>query len=51
MMQAAPDQWTARLKWVAIGCVCLALLLFVFYKISLSSSASELNNVAAQVGK
>ena len=51
MMQAAPDQWTARLKWVAIGCVCLALLLFVFYKISLSSAAGELNSVAAQVGR
>jgi type VI secretion system protein ImpK len=50
-MQAAPDHWTAKLKWVAIGCVCLALLLFVFYKISLSSSAGELTSVAAEVGK
>jgi type VI secretion system protein ImpK len=51
IMRAAPDRWTAKLKWLAIGCACLALLLFVFYKVSLSSSAGELTSVAAEVGK
>ena len=32
-MQAAGDKWIPLLKWLAIGCICLAILLFVFYKV------------------
>ena len=50
-MGAAPDKWTPLLKWTAIACVCLSILLFVFYKVSLSSAASELTTLAAGAGK
>ncbi len=51
VMPAAGDKWAPILKWASIACVCLAILLFVFYKISLSSAASELTTLAAGVGK
>jgi len=47
----AADQWAPLLKWGAIACICLAILLFVFYKVSLSSSAGQLTSLAAGVGK
>jgi type VI secretion system protein ImpK len=51
VMQARGDQWMPVLKWGAIACVCLALALFVFFKMSLGSSAGELTSLAAEVGK
>lgn len=50
-LQAAPDKWIRRLKWTALACICLAVLLFVFYKFSLGSAAGELTSLAAEVGK
>jgi len=44
------DKWIPRLRWVAVGCVVLALVLFVIFKISLSSSAGQLQNIAAGAG-
>lgn len=41
-MPATPDRVTPFLKWLAIACVCLALALFIFYRISLSSQVSSL---------
>jgi type VI secretion system protein ImpK len=41
------DRWIPLLRWVAIGCVLLAIILFVAFKISLSSSAGDLNKIAA----
>lgn len=41
------DRWIPFLRWVAIGCVLLAIILFVAFKISLSSSAGELGKIAA----
>ncbi len=45
------DRWIPKLRWTAIICACLALVLFIFYKISLGSSAGELTTLAAEVGK
>lgn len=44
------DKWIGRLRWVTAGCVVLALVLFVIFKISLSSSAGQLQNIAAGAG-
>ena len=41
------DRWIPILRWMAIGCVLLAIILFVAFKISLSSSAGDLNKIAA----
>ncbi len=43
----ARDRWIPVLRWVAIGCVALALILFALFKISLSSSAGELRSAAS----
>lgn len=40
------DPWMGRLKWTAIACFVLTVLLFVGYKISLSSGVSELRAIA-----
>ncbi len=42
------DAWIPVLKWIAITCAVLALVLFVIFKTSLSSSAGELRSIAAQ---
>lgn len=47
----APDRWTSLLKWIAIGCVCVTLALFAFYRISLSSQASQVASLAAGAAK
>ncbi len=46
----ARDKWIPILRWIAVGCFVLALILFVFFKISLSSSAGELRTIAAGAG-
>ncbi len=48
---ASPDKWTSLLKWIAIGCVCLAVVLFILFKILLSSQASGVASLAAGVSK
>jgi len=47
---AAGDKWIPILRWVAVGCFVLAVILFIFFKISLSSSAGELRTIAAGTG-
>lgn len=43
------DVWIPRLAWTAIACVALALVLFVVFKLSLSSAAGDLRSIAAGV--
>jgi type VI secretion system protein ImpK len=45
------DRWIPILRWVLIGCIVLALLLFGMFKFSLSSSAGQLSTIAAGVGR
>ena len=45
----AGDPWIPILKWIAVGCGVLALLLFVVFKFSLSSTVTDLGTVAAQI--
>jgi type VI secretion system protein ImpK len=47
-VRAASDPWIPIFRWAAIGCVVLALLLFAFFKLSLSSAAGELASIAAR---
>jgi type VI secretion system protein ImpK len=47
-VRAASGQGIRIFRWVAIGCALLALLLFVFFKLSLSSAAGELGRIAAR---
>ena len=42
----AGDRWIPILRWTLIGCVVLAIVLFVLFKVSLSSSAGELSTLA-----
>jgi type VI secretion system protein ImpK len=49
-IRPARDKWIPVLRWVAIGCCVLAVILFIFFKISLSSSAGELRTIAAGTG-
>ena len=44
------DKWIPILRWVAIACFALALILFVVFKISLDSSADHLRAIAASAG-
>ncbi|MBV9157350.1 MAG: DotU family type IV/VI secretion system protein [Acidobacteriaceae bacterium] len=46
VIQSSSDKWLPVLKWIAVACVVLALVLFVAFKISLSSAASELRSIA-----
>jgi type VI secretion system protein ImpK len=41
------DRWIPVLRWVAIACVALALILFMAFKVSLSSSTGNLRAVAS----
>jgi type VI secretion system protein ImpK len=42
------DPWIRRLLWTAVGCCVLALALFVGFKISLASGASDVSAIAVQ---
>jgi len=48
-IRAAGDPWLRKLLWGAAGCAVLALLLFVIFKFSLGSGASDLRAIAAQI--
>jgi len=41
----ASDPWARRLLWCTAGCWALTLLLFLIYRVSLNSAASELQSV------
>ncbi len=45
----AADPWIPVLRWAAIGCGVLALILFVVFKFSLSSAVTELGTLASQI--
>jgi type VI secretion system protein ImpK len=49
-VRAAGDRWLPILGWVAAACFIVALILFVVFKISLSSAAGELAAIAAGTG-
>ncbi len=49
MVVQARDPWIPAMKWIAIGCGALALLLFVVFKFSLSSAVAELGSLASQI--
>jgi type VI secretion system protein ImpK len=49
VFQTPGDRWIKILKWVAIGCGALAIILFISFKISLSSAAGELQGIAARM--
>jgi len=42
------DPWVKKLTWAAIGCAALAVLLFVVFKLALSSGANDLRRIATQ---
>jgi type VI secretion system protein ImpK len=43
------DPWIPALKWTALGCGVVALLLFAVFKFSLSSAIAELGSFASQI--
>ncbi len=43
------DKWVPIFRWIAIGCAALALILFVIFKLALSSSAGDLRTIAARI--
>jgi type VI secretion system protein ImpK len=43
------DPWIPVMKWVAIGCAGVALVLFVIFKFSLSSTVTALGNLASKI--
>jgi len=43
------DRWIKILKWVAIGSGCLAIVLFIIFKLVLGSAAGELQGIAARI--
>lgn len=43
------DKWIPVLKWLAIGCATFAVLLFVVFKLLLSSAAGDLSTLASRV--
>lgn len=45
----AGDPWIPIMKWLAVGCCALAVLLFVIFKFSLSSAVTELGTLASQI--
>lgn len=49
LVSQAGDPWVPIMKWVAVGCCAVALLLFVIFKFSLSSAVTELGTLAAQI--
>ena len=50
VFQTPADRWIKILKWVSIGCAALAIILFISFKWSLSSSAGELQAIARHMG-
>jgi type VI secretion system protein ImpK len=48
VVRVAEDPWVKRLIFAAAGCAVLVLVLFVLYKIVLSSGASSLHGIASQ---
>ena len=48
-IRAAGDPWLRKLLWGAAGCAALALVLFLIFKFSLGSGASDLRAIAAQI--
>ncbi len=48
-VRVAEDPWVKRLVFGAIGCAALLVILFVLFKIVLSSGASSLHGLTAQV--
>ena len=49
MVVQAGDAWIPIMKWIAICCGVLALVMFVVFKFSLSSAITELGTLAAQI--
>jgi len=49
MVVPASDPWIPILKWIAISCGAVALILFVIFKFSLSSAMTELGSLASQI--
>lgn len=45
--RATADPWIRRFLWAAVACCTLAVVLFVVFKVSLNSAASELQSVIA----
>jgi type VI secretion system protein ImpK len=43
------DPWIRKLTWAAIACASLAVLLFVVFKLTLSSGVSDLRAITTQV--
>ena len=43
------DKWIPVLKWAAVGCGTFAVLLFVIFKLLLSSAAGDLSTLASRV--
>jgi type VI secretion system protein ImpK len=41
------DRWAPILRWTLVGCIVLAVILFVAFKLLLSSSAGQLSTMAA----
>jgi type VI secretion system protein ImpK len=48
-IRAAGDPWLRKLLWGAAGCAALALVLFLIFKFSLGSGASDLRAIASQI--
>jgi len=44
------DPWVKKLGWAAIACAGLALILFVIFKLTLSSGISDVRSIAAAGG-
>jgi len=42
------DPWVKRLTWAAVGCLVVMVLLFVIFKLTLSSGVSDLRALATQ---
>ena len=45
----AGDPWIPIMKWIAISCGAVALILFIVFKFSLSSAITELGSLASQI--
>lgn len=45
---AGGDPWVKKLTWAAVACAALMVLLFVVFKLTLSSGVSELHTIAVQ---
>jgi type VI secretion system protein ImpK len=46
--KTGPDPWLRKLTWAAIACAGLAILLFIVFKLSLTSGLGDLRALAAQ---